>query len=116
GAVDHAAAQLGVEGREQAVLGERARAGQSVEEGRLAGVGIAGERDFGRSVAAAPLHLASALDLLEILLEALDAVAQQAAVRLELLFALAAARPFAAALTRQMSPLAGEPGQLVLQA
>src|SRR5579864_150699 len=62
-----AAAELGVEGGEEAVLGEGVGGGEAVEEGRLAGVGVAGEGDDGHASAAVALDAAGAVDAGEVL-------------------------------------------------
>ena len=115
GAVHLPPPQLGVEGGEEAVLGEGPGRGQPVEQGRLAGVRIAGQRHRGDAVPPAPLDTAGALDLREVLLQPADAVAQDPAVLLELLLTLAAALAEAAALAREVAPLPGQAGEHVLE-
>src|SRR3954449_3505191 len=82
----------GVQGWEQAVAHADVRAGQRVEQRRLARVGVAGQRDRGQMcpLALGALGGAGGLDLLEAALEDRDAVARQAAVGLDLRLARAA--------------------------
>src|SRR6185295_9629286 len=89
---------------------------EAVEQGRLAGVGVAGQRHGGRAGATVALYLAGALDLFEILFQMTDAGAQHPAVLLELALALATAQAHAAALAREVAPLSGQPGERVLEA
>ena len=83
----------GIEGREHALLDEDLALGQDVEQGALAGVRVADDRDdrhVALAAAVAALLAARALAL-EHLLERLDPVAHAAAVDFELLLAGAAA-------------------------
>src|SRR5205085_12571707 len=92
------AARRRVERLEQAVLDGHLRAGEGVQERRLADVRVAGERDLRRLRAAALLATGRALplELVQPPLEQGDAPARQPAVRLELRLA-GTARPDAAA-------------------
>ncbi len=103
------AAGDGVEGGEEAVGGGDAGVGEGVEEGALAGVGVADEGGDGeaRTLASAALEEAGALDALKLGVEALDSAADEAAVGLYLGFAGAAGAD-AAAETLQVGPLARE--------
>ena len=104
----HDAAHRGIERREQLVgdvgIGARERA----EQRRLAGVGVAdqrerGNRDLGALLAAG---LALLFDLLESRGQRLDAFAEQAAVGFELRFAGTAIADAAAALALEVGPAA----------
>ena len=113
-----------VEGGEQHVLGHHLGLGQAVEEGRLAGVGVAdqGHCRVRMPLAGRALQGARAAHLLQLGLQLADLVGDQPAVGLDLGFAGAAHDPEAAALALQVGPgphqaraLVGEPGQLHLQ-
>ena len=94
-----------VEGGEQAVLRQHAGVGEGVEQARLAGVGVADDRDRGQPAALAllALEVTRAGQLLEVDLELGDAAQHAPAVDLELGLAAAEAGADAAALL-------GEPG------
>ncbi|MNE05669.1 hypothetical protein D3C80_982390 [compost metagenome] len=79
-------AQGRIEGGEQLVGSEDVSLGQRIEQGRLAGVGIADQRDHRnlRALAPAPRQLALATHLLQALLDLANAHAQQAAVGFQL--------------------------------
>src|SRR6185312_5384460 len=66
-------------------------------------------------LACTPLRAALALDALELLANALDALADHAAIELDLRFARAAARADAAALPLEVAPAAHQPRREVLQ-
>ena len=105
-----------IECREQLVGGVGAGACQSVEQRRLAGVGVADERD-GRHLGPLALlarRLALHEHLVEAVVQRLDALADQPAVGLELRFARAA-QADAALLPLEVGPAAHEPGGHVLQ-
>ena len=87
-----------IERREQLVRGEHVALGQRVEQRRLAGVGVAADRDD-RDIAMRPALAAQpaiAGELLELLLEQVDPLARAAAVDLELGLAGAAPADLAA--------------------
>jgi len=99
----------GIERGEKLVLDEDGRAGEAVEERGLAGVGVADDgggrhRD---AQAARALHAALLHDPGEFALEVGDAVADEAAVLLELRFAFTAEGALAA-LAGEVGPGAGE--------
>src|SRR5450432_3848111 len=81
---------------------------QGVEERRLAGIRVADQRDAKGLVALACAALA--LDLVELLLDRLDALADHAPVELDLRFTGAAAVADAAALAFEVAPAAHEAG------
>src|SRR5450432_2393767 len=85
---------------------------QGVEERRLAGIRVADQRDAKGLVAlaCAALCAALALDLVELLLDRLDALADHAPVELDLRFTGAAAVADAAALAFEVAPAAHEAG------
>ena len=101
------ASHRGIERREQLTRCEDAVAGQRIEQRRLAGVGVADERDR-RHLATAARHArarAPATNRLELALERADTAADQAPVGFELRFARTA-QADAAALPLQMGPAA----------
>ena len=95
-----------VERGEQAVLREHAGIGEGVEQRRLAGVGVADDRDRGQPTALAllALEVAGAVELLEVAIELADPPQDAPAVDLEPRLAAAEAHADAAALL-------GEPGR-----
>ena len=93
----------GVERGEELVLDQHARAGQGVHQRALAGVGVADERDRRHVAPAGDLALLAGLDLRELRLEVLDAVADEPAVLFELLLA-GASDADAALVARQVGP------------
>ena len=107
----------GIEGGEEFVFGEHAGAGEGIEEGGFAGVGVADDGGGGNGDAKAAAALDAALldDLDELGFEAGDAIADDAAILFELGFALAAEGAFAA-LAGQVSPGAGEARKRVFHA
>src|SRR5206468_10091578 len=100
---------------EQLVGGKRGGAGQPVEERGLPRIGIADERDGAhRRPAACPaLRRALALHVREPVLQYPDPLAEQPAVRFELLFA-GSAEADAALLPLEVGPAAHKPCELVL--
>ena len=104
----------GVEGGEELVLGQHRRAGQAVEEGRLASVGVADEGDAEGIPPPLGLGLPLDRDPFEQPLELADLLADATAVDLELCLARSA-RPDAAAGAREVSPHAGQARQQVAQ-
>ena len=80
------AADGGIERREQRVLDEHARAGEPVEQARLAGVRVAGDRDRGDRVALAlgPLRVARGREVADLTAQQRHPRADAAAVELDL--------------------------------
>ena len=95
---------------EKAVFDLGFRRRETVHERRFARVGVAHEGDFEGVPATAGLHLAGRRDVSELIGEQGDALANDAAVRLELGFAHAP-RADTAGLTREVRPRPGEAGQ-----
>ena len=106
-----------IEGRKQLVGGEDLRAGQRVEQGGLARVGVADDGAGGNrhALAFASLDVALLDDVLELLFQVRNPVAHDAAILLELGFAFAAQRTFSA-LTRQVRPCPCESRQRIFHA
>src|SRR5207302_384402 len=104
----------GVERREEPVLGEDSGMRQRVEQGRLAGVRVADERDphEARLDTGLALRAPSAVEVREVALETGDARAHAASVDLELGLPRAP-RPDTAAEAREIGPLPSQPRQLV---
>lgn len=100
----------GVERGEELVSREDFGLGQLVEQGGFSGVGVADDGYGGDGLAQSlgPLHVSVLDDFLEFLLHDGDAVANHAAVRFELCFALAAGAGAAAALAAQVSPCSAQ--------
>lgn len=107
----------GVEGGEEFVFGEDVGAGEGVEEGGFAGVGVADDGGGGDGDALAFVALDAALfaDVAEFAFEAGDAVVDEAAVLFELGLAFAAHAALAA-LAGEVGPGAGEAGEGILHA
>ena len=91
---------------------------QGVEQRRLARIGVADQGDPKSLVAlaGAALRAALALDLVEPLLHRLDALADHAAIKLDLRFTWTASIADAAALPLEVAPAPHQPGREVLQA
>src|SRR5690606_12546044 len=91
---------------------------QRIEQRRLAGIGVAHERDVEHiaAFALAALRGALLLDLDQPLARALDRLVDHAAIKLDLGFARSAARANAAALTLQVGPAAHQARGQVFQA
>ena len=109
------APRQGVERGEELVFGEDFGAGESPQEGALAGVGVADEGNYRHARTGTPSSIEGPLvsDGFDLALEAGDAVADEAAVGLELGFARAAGADGAFE-PLQVAPLAGESRQEVL--
>jgi hypothetical protein len=90
---------------------------EAVEQGRLARIGVADQRDAKTATPLTGLALgaALALDLFQTCLHGLDAVADHAAVQFDLCFARATTGADATLLALQVAPAADEPGGHVLQ-
>ena len=92
-----------------------ADAGQAVEQGRLAGVGVADQRHHRvrHALARLAVQRAGAFHLFELALQLGDALADQAAVDFDLAFAGAAEEAEAAALAFQVGPGPHQPRALI---
>ena len=110
-----------VERVEEAVADADLGAGERVEQRRLAGVRVAGERDVGqvRALALGAHHRARGLHVLEPAAQGRDAVAREPAVGLDLRLARApgadAADAAAGAETLEVRPQAAHAGHVVLE-
>ena len=104
-----------IERGEQRVLGEHAGAGQRIEQGRLAGIGVADESHgrIGHPRPRFPVQRARAAHLLELGANALDPVADDAPVGFDLGLTGATEKAEAAALTLKVGPGAHEPALLI---
>ena len=118
------AAHGGIEGGEQHVLGDDVRMGETVEQRRLAGVGVAHQRHrrIRHSLAGRALQCPRPTYFLELVLQLADLLGDQPTVCLDLGFAGAAHDPEAATLAFQVGPgadqtrlLVREPRELDLQ-
>ncbi len=110
------AARGGIERGEHHVLRERGRAGEAVEQGGFAGVGIADDRGERPEIALSPGALGQAVlaDFFELAADSGNAILDAAAIGFELRLAVTA-HADAAFLARQMSPEPGEPREQVLE-
>ena len=106
-----------IERGEELVLGQRVGAGQRVEQGGFAGVGVADDRCERPLVALAsgPLRRALLADDGKLVLELEDALGGLATVGLELGFAFAADGSGGTALPGKVGPEAGQPRHQVLE-
>ena len=105
------AARGGVERREQLVVAQHIRIGQTVEKTRFSRVGVAGERHLEHAArqAALALQRSHRAEVYELALDGRDALAHHAAVDLELTFAFAEAGSAAAhAVGREVGPHAAQ--------
>src|SRR5260221_1892194 len=111
------AAHRRIERREEQILGDHGRVGQPVEQRRLAGIGVADQRDhrIGHALARGAMEGARPLGAFELVLELGDALADQPAVDLELALAGTAEEAVAAALTLQMGPGTHETRALIAE-
>ena len=114
--VDAHRARVGVQRVEQPVSHADRRAGQRVEQRRLAGVRVAGQRDLRhvRALALGAHDGPRALDVGQLALERGDPVAGQATVGLDLRLARSA-RADAGAEALEMRPQAAHPREVVLE-
>src|SRR3954453_12762420 len=99
--------RFGVERGEEFVRRVGRSVRQAIEKCRLAGIRVADQRDRERGVARLALRLARPLDLRQLFFQSRDAVADDAAVELELRFA-DATRSDAAGLALEVRPRACE--------
>jgi hypothetical protein len=108
--------ELGVKGSEHARRFEHAGLGEGIEEGALAGVGVADERDHRDRdcLATLTLLMADAADGVELGLDMVEAKVDFAAIGLELRFARAAGSDAATKL-RHGATASGEARQLVFE-
>ena len=93
-----------IERGEEFVLGENLALGDEVHQRRFAHVGIADQRHADHCAAVRTLHGHLAVDLLEVLLQFGDAVADDAAVGLDFALSGAAAGSRAAPLAFEVGP------------
>ena len=106
-----------VERGEQFVLRQHIRAGESIEQGRFAGVGVADDRGEGPVIALPRIALGRALAAhdFEVARNVGDAILHPAAVGFQLRFTFTAAHADAALLPRQVAPEPRQARQQMLQ-
>ena len=107
----------GVERGEQAVLDQHPGVGDPVEQGGLAGVGVADDRDGveTRTLARLALRRAGFADVAEVGFELVESALDTPAVDLELRLARTTRTDEAAGLLAELVALAAQPRQLVAQ-
>ena len=110
-------AQRRIERRKQHVGGLHVGAGQAVEQRRLSGIGVADQRHHAvrHPLPAGAMQPPRRLDLLDFVLKARDALADQAAIGFDLGFAGTAHEPETAALALQMGPRPHQAAALIIQ-
>ena len=108
-------AQGRIERCEQHVGGENSCIRQPVEQRRLAGIGVADQRNnrIRHPLSALPMQMTCALDAFEFQLDTCDAFADQAAVGFDLRLARPAEKAETAALTLKVGPRPHQPAALV---
>src|SRR5690606_1910830 len=113
----HDPAQRRIKRREQHVLGHHGRAGQAVEQRRLASIGVAYKRNDRKRhlTALGSVQVACTSNCLKLPLDARDAVLQQTTVGFDLGFTRAAHEAATATLAFQVSPTANETTALVFE-
>ena len=106
-----------VEGREQHVLGKHGRAGQAVEQGRLAGIGVADDRhDRKRDLLAlGAMQVAGAPHGFQLALQLDDLFLEDAPVGLDLGLARTTEEAGAAPLALEVGPAPDQPAALVVE-
>ncbi len=107
----------GIESREELVFHQYGSTGEPVEQGGFARVGVTDQRERKELLPgpAFPLDLSDLLQLVQVLLQGFDALADAPAVHLQLGLARTAVGADAAAHAGQLGSLAGEAGQQVVQ-
>src|SRR3982750_3610247 len=106
-----------IERREQEIFGKHLFAGQTVEKGGLPSVGIADQRNHRpwRALPAVTMKRARALHLVELAFDLGHAIADQAAVGLDLGFARTAEEAETATLPLEVGPAPHQPARLIIE-